>query len=60
MADIKPASPRDGELVGPRDAVELARTMVEAGAEGVLVGTAILQAGDPAKFLSRVISGGRV
>ena len=32
IADIKPASPRDGQLVGRRDAAELAQTLVEAGA----------------------------
>jgi len=32
IADIKPSSPRDGALVGPRDAADLARTLVKAGA----------------------------
>ena len=32
IADIKPSSPRDGVLVGPRDTADLARTLVEAGA----------------------------
>lgn len=32
VADIKPSSPRDGELVGPRDVARLAQTLVEAGA----------------------------
>ncbi len=32
IADIKPSSPRDGALVGPRDAADLARTLVGAGA----------------------------
>jgi indole-3-glycerol phosphate synthase len=33
---------------------------IEAGADAVLVGTAILKAGDPVTFLSRLISGVRV
>jgi len=33
---------------------------VEAGADAVLVGTAILKAGDPATFISRLISGVRL
>ncbi len=36
------------------------RRAIQAGADAVLVGTAILQAGDPAAFLSRLLSGGRV
>jgi len=32
VADIKPTSPRDGDLVVRRDAAELARTLVAAGA----------------------------
>ena len=32
IADIKAVSPRDGDLVGPRDAADLARTLVDAGA----------------------------
>lgn len=32
IADLKPSSPRDGALVGARDAAELARSLVDAGA----------------------------
>jgi indole-3-glycerol phosphate synthase len=39
---------------------EHVRRAVEAGADAVLVGTALLQAGDPAAFLSRLIKGVRV
>ena len=35
------------------------RRAMLAGADGVLVGTAILQAADPAAFISRLIYGGR-
>jgi indole-3-glycerol phosphate synthase len=36
------------------------RRAIGAGVDAVLVGTAILKAGDPATYLSRLISGGRV
>ncbi len=54
MADIKPASPRDGELVGARDAVELARTMVEAGACALSVVTEPKHFGGSLETLRRV------
>ncbi len=44
IADIKPVSPRDGDLVGQRDVAELALSLVKAGACALSVVT------EPTKF----------
>lgn len=54
VADIKPASPRDGELVGMRDAAELARMLVEAGACALSVVTEPQHFGGSLQTLRRV------
>ncbi len=54
VADIKPASPRDGELVGQRDAAELARMLVEAGACALSVVTESRSFGGSLQTLRRV------
>jgi indole-3-glycerol phosphate synthase len=54
VADIKPASPRDGELVGPRDAAELAQRLVEAGACALSVVTEPRSFGGSLRTLRRV------
>jgi indole-3-glycerol phosphate synthase len=54
VADIKPASPRDGELVGRRDAAELAQTLVEAGACALSVVTEPRRFGGNLQILRRV------
>jgi len=54
VADIKPASPRDGELVGLRDAAELAQMLVEAGACALSVVTEPRSFGGSLRTLRRV------
>jgi indole-3-glycerol phosphate synthase len=54
VADIKPVSPRDGALVGPRDAGELARILVEAGACALSVVTEPKHFGGSLETLRRV------
>jgi len=60
VADIKPASPRDGELVGMRDAAELARMLVEAGACALSVVTEPKHFGGSLQTLRRVCEAMRV
>ncbi len=54
IADIKPISPRDGDLVGRRDAAGLARTMVAAGACALSVVTEPKHFGGSLEVLHRV------
>ncbi len=54
VADIKPASPRDGQLVSLRDAPELARALVEAGACALSVVTESRHFGGNVETLRRV------
>jgi len=54
VADIKPASPRDGDLVGPRDPAELAQILVEAGACALSVVTEPKHFGGSLQTLRRV------
>ncbi len=54
VADIKPSSPRDGELVGARDAADLARRLVEAGACALSVVTEARHFGGSLQTLRRV------
>ncbi len=54
IADIKPCSPRDGALVGPRDTADLARRLVEAGACALSVVTEARHFGGNFQTLSRV------
>jgi indole-3-glycerol phosphate synthase len=54
IADIKPSSPRNGALVGPRDATGLARTLVEAGACALSVVTEPKHFGGNVQTLRRV------
>ena len=54
VADIKPASPRDGELVGLRDVAGLAQTLVEAGACALSVVTELKRFGGSLQTLRRV------
>jgi len=54
VADIKPISPRDGNLVGLRDVAELARTLVEAGACALSVVTESKHFGGSLETLHRV------
>jgi indole-3-glycerol phosphate synthase len=54
VADIKPASPRDGKLVGPRDVAELARMLVAAGACALSVVTEPKHFGGSLQTLRRV------
>jgi indole-3-glycerol phosphate synthase len=60
VADIKPASPRDGNLVGLRDAAELARMLVEAGACALSVVTEPKHFGGSLQTLRRVCEAMRV
>ena len=60
VADIKPASPRDGELVGMRDAAELARMLVESGACALSVVTEPQHFGGSLQTLRRVCEAMRV
>lgn len=54
IADLKPVSPRDGDLVGRRDAAELARSLVEAGACALSVVTEPSRFGGSLELLQRV------
>ena len=54
VVDIKPVSPRDGDLVGPRDAADLGRTFVEAGACALSVVTEPRHFGGSLAALRRV------
>jgi indole-3-glycerol phosphate synthase len=54
IADIKPISPRDGELVGTRDTAALAQTLVEAGACALSVVTEPTRFGGSLETLRRV------
>jgi indole-3-glycerol phosphate synthase len=54
IADIKPVSPRDGELLGSRDAAELARNLAAAGACAVSVVTEPKRFGGSLQILRRV------
>jgi indole-3-glycerol phosphate synthase len=54
IADIKPVSPRDGELVGARDAAAFARMVVEAGACALSVVTEPTHFGGSLQTLRRV------
>jgi indole-3-glycerol phosphate synthase len=54
VADIKPSSPRDGALVGPRDAAGLARMLAEAGACALSVVTEPKHFGGNLQTLRRV------
>lgn len=60
VADIKPASPRDGDLVGPRDAADLAQTLVEAGACALSVVTEPKHFGGSLQTLRRVCEAAKV
>ncbi len=54
VADIKPHSPRDGDLVGLRDPADLARALVEGGACALSVVTEPRHFGGNPKTLKRV------
>jgi len=54
IADIKPVSPRDGDLVGQRDAAELARSLAESGACALSVVTEPTRFGGSLQMLRRV------
>jgi indole-3-glycerol phosphate synthase len=54
IADIKPVSPRDGDLVGPRDVADLARMFVKAGACALSVVTEPTHFGGSLAALRRV------
>jgi len=54
VADIKPVSPRDGDLLGPRDVADLARTLVDAGACALSVVTEAKHFGGSLATLRRV------
>ncbi len=54
IADIKPLSPRDGELVGSRDPAELARILVDGGACALSVVTEPKHFGGSLQTLRRV------
>jgi len=60
IADIKPASPRDGDLVGARDAAELAQVLVEAGASALSVVTEPEHFGGSLETLRRVCDAAKV
>lgn len=60
VADIKPASPRDGELVGLRDPGELARSLVKAGACALSVVTEPKHFGGSLQVLRRVCEAAEV
>ena len=60
IADIKPASPRDGHLVGARDAAALARTLVGAGACALSVVTEPKYFGGSLETLRRVCEAAKV
>ena len=54
MADIKPISPRDGDLIGQRKAADLALSLVEAGACALSVVTEPENFGGSLKMLEEV------
>jgi indole-3-glycerol phosphate synthase len=54
VGDIKPVSPRDGELVGARDEAAFARMLVEAGACALSVVTEPTHFGGSLQILRRV------
>jgi len=60
IADIKPASPRDGHLVGTRDAAAIARTLVGAGACALSVVTEPRHFGGSLETLRRVCQTAKV
>jgi indole-3-glycerol phosphate synthase len=60
VADIKPSSPRDGKLVGPRDVAELARMLVKAGACALSVVTESQHFGGSLESLHRVCAAVKV
>ncbi len=60
VADIKPISPRDGNLVAGRDAAELARTLVAAGACALSVVTEPKHFGGSLETLARVCAAVKV
>ena len=60
IADIKPASPRDGHLVGTRDAAAIARTLVGAGACALSVVTEPRHFGGSLETLRRVCQAAKV
>jgi indole-3-glycerol phosphate synthase len=60
IADIKPASPRDGDLVGARDPAELAQALVKAGACALSVVTEPKHFGGSSQTLRRVCDAAKV